>query len=101
MIIAIIILGVLSALFLIIGYLLGRKEKIDLLHSYHYDKVTKENQKAFCALSGFGIISIGIGMLISAVLLGISESLAGFIPFLAGFIIGLTLLIYAGKKYNS
>ena len=101
MIIAIIILGTLSVLFLVIGYLLWKKERIDLLHGYHYDKVTKENKKAFCTICGFGIISIGIGMLISAVLFGISEALAGFIPFLAGFIIGLVLLIFAGKKYNS
>ena len=46
------ILGVISVgffviLFLVLGYLVWIKEKITLFHSYHYDKVTEENKKAF------------------------------------------------------
>ena len=47
-----IILGAIGALFLVLGYLLWKKERISLLHQYHYDKVSEEDKKAFCAVSG-------------------------------------------------
>ena len=95
-----IILGIISVSFLIIGFLIWKKEKISILHSYHYENVSEENKKAFCTLSGLGIISIGIGLLITAVIIGLTNSALSFIAFAIGFMLGLFLLIYAGKKYN-
>ena len=100
MIVGAIILVLVSILTLVIGWLIWKKEKITLLHDYHYSKVSRENKKAFCTLSGIGLMIAGIGIGATAVLLGLTNSVLSFIAFAVGFIIGLALLLHAGKKYN-
>ena len=100
MLVAVIITGSLSIIFLVIGYLIWRKEKISLLHDYHYHKVSQENKTAFCALSGAGVMTIGLGLLLTAIILGITDSAWSFLAFAVGFAAGLWLLIHAGRKYN-
>jgi len=95
------IMGILSIVFVIVGYSIWKKEKISLLHSYHYDKVSEKDRKRFCKVSGWGAISIGIGLMVTAVSIGITDSAWSFIAFLAGFVAGVALFIYAGGKYNS
>ena len=97
---AVILVGLSGILFTILGYLIWKKEKITLFHSYHYDKVSLEDKKAFCTVSGLGVISIGIGLLVTAAILGITDSEWSFIAFAIGFFAGFILLIYAGCKYN-
>ena len=94
------IVGILGIVFCAVGYLIWKKEKIALLHAYHYDKVLPEHKKAFCTMSGWGVLSIGIGLLITAVLIGITDSAWSFTAFAVGFGIGLAMLMDAGKKYN-
>ena len=84
----------------VLGLLLWKKEKIGLLHEYHYDKVADADKPAFCTLSGIGMLVIGTGLLATAVLLAVTDHPASFLAFAAGFAAGLGLLIYAGKKYN-
>lgn len=95
-----IIVAVIGIVFITLGYLMWKKEKITLLHSYHYEKVSPSDKKAFCKISGWGGISIGIGLLVTAVIIGITDSVLSFIAFALGFVAGLVLLIYAGAKYN-
>ena len=95
-----IIVGLIGCVFLIVGYLIRKKEKISLLHDYHHDQVSEADKKAFCALSGWGITTIGIGCLITAILIGITDSAWSFIAFGVSFAIGLSLLICAEKRYN-
>lgn len=95
-----IIVAVIGIVFVILGYLMWKKEKIELLHSYHYDKVSLSDKKSFCKISGLGIIFIGIGLLLTAIIIGITDSALSFIAFAIGFVVGLALLIYAGAKYN-
>lgn len=94
------ITGLIGAVFCAIGYLIWKKEKISLLHEYHYDKVSPEDKKAFCTLSGRGVLAVGIGLLITAILLKTTDSVWSFMAFAAGMVSGLALLIHAGKKYN-
>ena len=95
-----IIIGLTGIVLMILGYLIWKKEKIALLHDYHYDKVSEVDKKAFCTLSGIGVLLIGIGLLVTAVLLAITNAAASFLAFVIGFAAGLILLLYAGKKYN-
>ena len=95
-----IIVCLIGIVFIVLGYLIWKKEKISLLHDYHYDKVSEENKKSFCTISGIGIILIGMGLLITGVIIGITDSVWSFIAFAIGFCAGLTMLIYAGIKYN-
>ena len=95
-----IIVGLIGCIFVIMGYLIWMKEKISLFHDYHYDKVTEEDKKAFCTVSGIGVLIIGISLLITAGILILTDSPLSFIAFAVGFILGLFMLIYAGAKYN-
>ena len=47
MILGAIITGAVGILALVLGYLIWAKEKISLLHDYHYSKVKKEDKRAF------------------------------------------------------
>ena len=98
--VGVIIVAVIGIVFVTLGYLMWKKEKITLLHSYHYDKVSPSDKKVFCKISGLGVIFIGIGLLMTAIIIGITDSALSFIAFALGFVVGLVLLIYAGVKYN-
>ena len=71
-IIGVIMTGGVGVIFAVMGWLLWKKEKLSLMHNYHVDKVSAENRPAFCKLSGIGLIVIGVGLLITAVILGIT-----------------------------
>lgn len=96
-----VILGLVGIALLVIGYLIWKKEKITLLHDYHYEKVSEGDKKAFCTISGIGIFVMGVGLLVNAVIFGFTESLWSFLALALGFAVGISLLIYAGKKYNT
>lgn len=72
-------IGVLALVFIYLGCLMWKKEKITLLHSYHYDKVSPSDKKVFCKISGWGVIFIGIGLLVTAIIIGITDSALSFI----------------------
>lgn len=93
-----ILIGGFALLFFVLGYLVWIKEKITLFHSYHYDKVAEK--KAFCKLSGIGLIVIGIGVLLAGIICSATSSMWGGIAIAIGFLFGLVMLIYAGIKYN-
>ena len=99
MIVGVIVLAAVGVLLTVLGLLIWKKEKINLLHDYHYDKVKKEDKKAFCTLSGIGVLLVGAGLLITAVILAFTDSVLSYIAFGICFIAGISLLIIAGK-YN-
>ena len=101
MIIATVLLICIGLFLLSCGILIWKKEKLNLLHIYHRDKVSEDDKPAFCKISGIGIVFIGIGMLISAILVSITDSPLSFIAFGVGFITGFVMLIYAGLRYNN
>ena len=74
-------IGVFALVFIYLGCLMWKKEKITLLHSYHYDKVSQSDKKVFCKISGWGVIFIGIGLLVTAIIIGITDSALSFIAF--------------------
>lgn len=101
MLVGLIILSLVGIVFLSVGLLIWKKEKISLLHDYHYTNVSNKNKKDFCKLSGMGVATIGVGILTTVIVLWVTESVFSFIAFAIGFAIGLILLIYSGNKYNS
>ena len=94
------ITGMVGLAMVILGYLIWIKEKMSLLHDYHINKVSPGNRKAFCTMSGVGVLVIGISLVITAVMLGFTDSAASFICFAVGFVVGLSMLILAGLRYN-
>ena len=90
----------LGIVFIMLGLQIWKKQRMDLIISYHNDKVKEENKKAYCTLSGIGMIVTGVGFLGSAVCLVFKQTSFIFVPMLFGLLSGLILLIIAGKKYN-
>jgi len=96
----IIVVGV-GVVFIILGYLVWKREKINILHSYHYRNVSPDNKKVFCKMTGQGLMLIGCGLLITGLVISKTHSMYSFIAFAVGLIAGITLLINAGSKYNN
>ncbi|MDO4439891.1 MAG: DUF3784 domain-containing protein, partial [Eubacteriales bacterium] len=93
-------IGVFAFVLLYLACLMWKKGKITLLHNYHYYKVSPSDKKIFCKISGWGVIFIGSGLLVTAIIIGITDSALSFITFASESVVGLALLIYAGAKYN-
>ena len=99
-----IIIGVLfmllSLVFIRLGWLIWKKQKMDLIISYHCDKVIEENKQAYCMLSGIGVFIMGVCFGFSGICTAFLQSVYIFIPITVGFALGIALLAAAGIKYN-
>ncbi len=95
----IITLGV-GVLCLIFGLLIWKKQKISLIHSYHYTHVSEENKKAYTAMMGKGITILGIGILLYGIFTFALQIPFGWLFLLFGFIIGFGTTIRAQVKFN-
>ena len=84
---------------IILGVLLWKRQKVSILHDYHYKNVKKEDLPAYTRLMGIGLIVIGAGIIITG-LLNLIKSSLWWIPLLTGFILGLAIIYMAQKKYN-
>ena len=90
----------LSLLFIMLGWQIWKKQKMDLIISYHCDKVSEENKKAYCTLLGSGVFMMGLGFGLSGICTVFLRSVYIFIPMTAGLVSGAVLLVSAIIKYN-
>ena len=90
----------LGLIFLVLGRQIWKKQKMNLIISYHCDKVSEENKQAYCTLSGVGVFTIGIGFVLSGICTVCLQNVYAFIPMAVGLVLGIALLIAAGIKYN-
>ena len=88
-----------SLLLIVMGLLLWKKQKISLLHSYHYQNVKKENIRAYCRQMGIGLIIMGAGIGITGFLHLLCCSV-WWISLTAGFAAGFAVMHCAQMKYN-
>ena len=88
-----------GALCFVFGLLIWKKQKVSLIHDYHYRNVRKEDIPAYTRLMGIGLILIGVGIWLTGVLT-LFDSTLWWIPMLAGFAAGFILMNRAQKKYN-
>ena len=84
---------------IVMGLLIWKKEKVSLIHAYHYRNVKKEDIPAYVRLVGISLILIGAGICVTG-LLTLFESALWWIPLVAGFASGITVMNKAQKKYN-
>ena len=99
-IITIVILGAIALLFIWLGYLIWIKEKINLIHAYHYTKVKETDKKAYTSIMGKAMIVMGIGMMLSDILFVIMRTEKCMIVFVILLVVGLIMTTYAQIKYN-
>ena len=95
-----IILLAVGAVFIGLGWAIWKKQKISLVHDYHYNRVSDENKPAFCRKVGIGMTVIGTGMVLSGVITMLSGSLLSLIPLAAGLAVGTPIMLRAIRKYN-
>lgn len=89
-----------SALFFYLGFLLWKRERIDIIHDYHVKKVKERDKKAYTTIMGKAMTVIAIGLAVSGIIGVITDSAKSGIPFGAAFILGLCMMLYAQIKYN-
>ena len=94
------VLVLLGFVFIELGLLIWKKQKMDLIIHHHCDKVSKENEAAYCRLAGIGVFVMGIGFAVSGICAAFMRSALVFLPMGAGLAAGIVLLILAGSKYN-
>ena len=84
---------------IIMGLLIWRKQKVSLLHDYHYKNVREEDIPAYSRQIGIGLTVIGAGVFLAGVLNFFCPDY-WWIPLAAGFAAGAVILYRAQKKYN-
>ncbi|MBQ4252645.1 MAG: hypothetical protein II704_06335 [Erysipelotrichaceae bacterium] len=83
-----------------LGWQIWKRQKISLLHSYHYRRVTAKDIPAYTRQMGLAQIVMGTGLALAALLRIFTE---GFLPLavmIGGFAIGLVMCHKAQMKYN-
>ena len=98
--VGVIVVGLVGIVLLVMAYHIGCKEKISLLHDYHYDKVSPQNKKIFCARMGLGLALMGMGLVVTACILALTNSAWSFLVLAFTFTVGLGIVILTEKKYN-
>ena len=99
MIIGVGIEAAVGLLCIVLGYLLWKKQKVSILHDYHYKNVKEEDIPAYARLMGIGLTLIGAGICLTGVL-ELLYSPFWWIALVAGFVLGLIVINKAQKKYN-
>lgn len=91
---------VLGLVFLLLAWFIAIKQKINLIISYHHEKVNEENKKSYCMICGIATAATGIGFIVSGIMIIFIQTIWTFIPMTVGIIIGLGLFLAAGFVYN-
>ena len=84
----------------VLGYLIWKKQKITLIHDYHYKNVRSKDVPAYTRLIGIGLILIGIGTCLTGIINIAFQTNAGWIAFIVGFAFGIFMMNKAQKTYN-
>lgn len=95
------IMVVTGILLLVLGYLIGVRGKISLIHSRHRNRVSERDKPAFCSLVGFGNGLIGLGLLSVPVLTGLFGESAALAVMVGCILLGGVVVLSAIHKYNS
>ena len=87
-------------LLLAMGYFIGVKQNINLVHSYHHHRVAQQDQPVFCRRVGLGNAILGGAILAVPVLLPALGLMATFCIAGIGAVAGIALVISTIIKYN-
>ncbi len=100
MLLGLILMSLFGMIFIYFGLMIWKKEKITLIHSYHYSKVKEQDKKPYTELVGKGVLTMGIGMMLTGIINYITETGYGWLVFGAFFIAGFVIVGIAQKRYN-
>ena len=89
-----------GAILIVLGFLTWKKQKVSILHSYHYQNVKEEDLPAYTKSMGIGQIVIGIGLCLTGVVRLFTLDKISWAPAIVLGIIGLAIFHKAQMKYN-
>jgi hypothetical protein len=87
-------------LLIVLGLLTWKKQKVTLLHGYHYRNVKQEDIPAYTRSVGIGQMAVGIGFALTGLLRLFTGSKLTWAALIAGLITGLVIMHKAQMKYN-
>lgn len=101
MIIYTLVMTIIAALFVIVGYLVYNGHT-DMIHDYHQERVS--DKANYGRAIGRGVVGIGLSALLSGIVSVFGESNAivalSVAVYVIGFILSFSLIWKAQKKYN-
>ena len=100
MLIGLIVFFGVGILFFVLGTVLWKKQRIDLVNAWHTRHVKKEDVPEYTKLIGLALIAIGAGCVVTGIVACILEEKLGWAALPAGFFVGFALIWKAQKKYN-
>jgi hypothetical protein len=77
-----------------------KKQKVSILHSYHYKNVKEEDLPAYSRQMGIGQIVVGTGLCLAGILRLLTKSFLSWSALIAGLVLGFGILHKAQMKYN-
>ena len=77
----------------VLGWIIWKKQKVSLIHEYHWKKLNKEKIPAYTKRVGIGMLILGTGVTITGIGLLFSESALVWAPLTVGIIAGIIVLI--------
>ena len=83
---------IIGILMIIFGILIWKKQKISLLHSYHYKNVKKENISAYCKNMGIANVLIGLSIIFMGIFTYFEYETIAYIFFTLGFIVSIYII---------
>lgn len=95
-----IIMIMVSILLFVLGYMLWKKQKIEVMHEYHYTNVSKQNRQAYTTIMGQALFVIAVGMLVSGICSLFMDVTKLWIVAVVGIVVGVGMMVYGQMKYN-
>lgn len=89
-----------GAFLIFISYQIGCKGNIQLVHSYHYTNLSKENKQQFTKWLGIGNFLVGLGVFCIPIINWILGHDIGDYFGLAAMIAGVAIMVWTIIKYN-
>ena len=87
-------------IFIILGLLMLKKQKIQLIHDYHYKNVKQQDVKAYIRLWGIALTLWGCCSCLVGMIDFIFRSGIGWVLFMIGMVVGFMIGNHAQKTYN-
>ena len=100
MVFGVIVLFAVAALCVVLGLVIWKKQKISLVHSYHYANVRERDKPAYCKQMGISLLVIGGGAALDGIAALLRRDSLGIALVLVGIVAGLVIMHKAQKKYN-
>ena len=93
-------LSAVGLLLVIFGLLIWLKQKVGLLHSYHYRNVRHADLPAYSKLMGISSVIFGVCGILTGVINAVFRTQVGWIAFVVGLIVFFVIANHAQQKYN-